>query len=194
MPWDSLVKLLEASNKILFAGAVVGLVIWHFGFGFEPATVVVSGLVGLFCLCALIWEAVAAIIRWIKRFLEERARRLNLERIDKIGAEEIKAKQVEILRRINQLSHDARASLGHMVTTGQQEVTEASDNKVLRELESAELLEAKLTKPDIYRSHFRIEDFAWTHLHLPENLPTITQIKSKNSPPWNLPTNRPSRY
>lgn len=79
MPWDALTRILEASNKFLFAGSIVFFLVWFLGpgdpegeWGFYAA----FGFLSLFCAAALTYEAAANVCKIaapaIERYRQER--------------------------------------------------------------------------------------------------------------------------
>ena len=188
--WEAATRVLEASNKFLFGGALVGLVAWLFRdqFGFDPRITYGIVLVGLLCGGALIWEAVAKLVELVMAWRKAKRHALAVEAQAKKAADAAiatrDARRHTVIMRIQRLSDHALATLDYMVRNEQQELTEATDNPVLKEIVGAELMRREPTRPNPDRAHYRIPDFVWAWLNEDPVFLREAGEKVDENPPW----------
>lgn len=186
MPWDTFVKVLEASNKFLFGGAIVGLVAWLMRdrLPFDPWMIHTIALVGLLCGGALIWEAGAKLVERISARRKALAEEATAKKAADAEIARRDARRKIVLARITRLSDHALATLDYMVRNEQQELTEATDNRVLEEIVGAELMTYDPTRPNPDRTHYRLPDFVWEWLKEDPVLLREAGEKVDENPPW----------
>jgi hypothetical protein len=167
MPWDALTRILEASNKFLFAGAIVFFLVWLLGPG-DPAgqwdRYTVFGFLSLFCSLALLYEAAVNAAKFASPVIERYRQRKIKEAEEKEQTRLAYENRGRVLEQFEYLDQREKVILGLLYLKNRRLFHAPLSNPWLSTLRNRGFIIYAKGKYDTHDRLHEIPDYVWEYL------------------------------